>query len=231
MKRYLIALIRPVRKNQKGDLRIVAFCILGSALFWLFNALTKDYSTIIAYPIRFEYDQDKIMPLSKLPSNINLDVTGTGWNLLSGSLSSNLKPYVYHLSESRALGQNITFSGLYPFVQKSMHGLVVNNVIVDSLNLNFDSRITKIVPIILDTTTITIAHDFYRASKVEMSPKVLVYSGPKMLIRDIEDTIFFHLPRRNIDTPYNEVISFNQNNPLIDVDQKQISVKFDVKRK
>lgn len=231
MKRYLIALIRPVRKNQKGDLRIVAFCILGSSVFWLFNALSKDYSTVISYPIHFEYDQDKIMPLSKLPTNIQLDVTGTGWNLLSGTLSSNLKPYIYHLSESRALGQNITFSGIYPFVQKSMHGLMVNNVIVDSLNLNFDSKITKEVPIILDTTTINIAHDFYRASKIEMNPQVLIYSGPKMLIREIEDTIFLHLPRRNIDTPYSDIISFNQNNPLISVDQKQIYVKFDVKKK
>jgi len=68
----------PSNKN----LKVVLLCVIGATTFWFFNALNKNYTTDMRYPVVFEYDSDSSVLVRKLPEFIEINVSGGGWELL-----------------------------------------------------------------------------------------------------------------------------------------------------
>ena len=72
--------------------RVILLCCSGAVVFWLFNALNKDYTTVIDYPVHFVMDETQWTFTEAPPKHIPLEVTGGGWNLLRYLLHLYVKP-------------------------------------------------------------------------------------------------------------------------------------------
>jgi hypothetical protein len=57
-----------IRKGS--DIKVVVMCLLAATTFWFLNALNKDYSTRITYPVRFEYDDSVYVPYQYSSSEV-----------------------------------------------------------------------------------------------------------------------------------------------------------------
>ena len=114
--------------------RAIALCMGFAAIFWLFNALNKDYTTTINYPIRFIADNTKQAFIEAPPSKISLEVTGRGWNLLRYLLHVNVIPVEIPVAKVVRRGQ-ISRERVYILLTQHLKDLKVNQVMTDTLRL------------------------------------------------------------------------------------------------
>ncbi len=77
---------------------IFSFFLLLSVIFWFMNALAKNYTTNIDYPVRYRnFPVDKLL-IGDLPEQLSLEVNAHGYTLLRYRLSSRYIPLVFNFS-------------------------------------------------------------------------------------------------------------------------------------
>ena len=86
-----------ILRFNKKNWKAVVLCIFTATVFWFFNALNKDYTTTISFPLAFDYDRDRFIPVEPLPRDVRINVTGIGWNLFRRSTRVKVPPLVIPL--------------------------------------------------------------------------------------------------------------------------------------
>ena len=64
--RAISDLLRFDRTNWKA----LALCFFAAAVFWMFNALNKNYATNLRLPLEFEFDNTKYIAVEPLPASL-----------------------------------------------------------------------------------------------------------------------------------------------------------------
>ena len=216
-----------VQKRQYW--RIVLVCFLAAATFWILNALNHIHTTRIFYPIRFVYDSRVLMPLHPLPTEVALNVTGKGWNLLRLQLGiTETEPArlpIQNLPEATFL----TGQTLAPAIRKELRGINLNFVATDTINFRFDRRVARQINITLDSSSLHLATGYRLESPVRIVPNKVTLTGPAFLLDTIPGKVSLRLPRKTISKDYKETVAlpFLQN-PLISADIKHTVISFEV---
>jgi hypothetical protein len=74
----------------KKQLLIYLFFLVISIILWYLIALSKDYTTTLAYPVKYEdFPRGKVL-VSDLPEKLNLRVKGLGFSILQHKITSYL---------------------------------------------------------------------------------------------------------------------------------------------
>ena len=94
----------------KNDKRIVVslVCLLIATVLWFLNALSKDYSTTITYPVKYVDAPKNQFLANEPPSKLDLKVNAHGFTLLRHKLSLSFSPIVLNLT---TITQNLEDSG------------------------------------------------------------------------------------------------------------------------
>jgi hypothetical protein len=221
-----------VSNVPSGQNRIKTFfvCILAASFFWLMNVLNKDnYSIKLNYPLEIEYDNSAFVPMQPLPKRISVNVSGDGWTLLQKSwLNFNANPVVYKvLNPNEASFINSTT--LTDQITELFPNLHVNYVIADTFELNFESKIRKIIPIRVDSAGINIRDGYVISSIINVSPSLISVDGPVSLIRTYPDTIRISIPVPKIQNNFDESLPIPLPvSPLVEVSHRDVYVSFEV---
>ena len=88
--------------------------------------LIKAIHSTIRFPLRFEYDNQRFVAVNPLPHQININVTGSGWELIRKTLGIKLPELVIPL-ERPLETRKIPASAINAFVDKSI-GKVSNQL-------------------------------------------------------------------------------------------------------
>jgi YbbR domain-containing protein len=136
---------------KRKNLLVFAVCMLISALLWVLMAFNSFYTKEIFAPIRYiNLPENKILP-DKLPSEAEIEITGSGYQLFS----YRLRP---KQAEVLIDGRNIGFKGEKGFIStfhaidyfNRQHGDVIAlNVKPDKVFLQFIDRGFKKVPVVV----------------------------------------------------------------------------------
>ena len=88
--------------KKQADWKILTACMVVAIIFWLLNAMGRDYLVQVDYPIKVELSSKiKGRKLSKdIPPKIQLQVASKGWDLLRFNILR-VKPIVILVSRSR----------------------------------------------------------------------------------------------------------------------------------
>jgi len=87
-----------ISKRNLSNIKVVVLCIVAATTFWVLNALNKDnYSTIVDYPIQWKFDEENYVAVKALPKNIQIQITGNGWDLLRKYFNISSTPYSIQL--------------------------------------------------------------------------------------------------------------------------------------
>lgn len=119
--------------------RIITLCMGVAVIFWLLNALNKDYTTTVNYPVHFVLDDSKRTFTETPPSRIALEVTGGGWNLLRYLLHINVKSINLPVSKVIKRG-HLSRERVYVVLKKHLKDLKVNQVMTDTLQLHLQKK-------------------------------------------------------------------------------------------
>ncbi len=118
--------------ENKDRWRVILLCVSGAVVFWLFNALNKEYTTEVNYPVHFVVNDTQEIFTEEPPHKIPLEVTGGGWNLLKYLLQLNLQPVELPVEKVSKKGL-VSQEKLYAIFVKHLKDLKVNKVLIDSL--------------------------------------------------------------------------------------------------
>jgi hypothetical protein len=200
-------------------------CLLAATTFWFLNALNKDYSTRITYPVRFEYDDSVYVPIADLPQKVRLNVSGYGWNLLKKTLKLNSQSITYRITNPLRTNY-ITGASLLLPITEQVRDIRVNYIVEDTIFFNFDRIDTRQVTLSIDSTALNLASGYRIISPININPSVINFKGPSTVLQALPDAILLNIPYKGIDENFSENITINYaQNPLLrsDVNKAQIS--------
>lgn len=213
-------------------MKVFAVCFLAASFFWLMTALNKDsYSLRLDYPIHFNYDEKEYIPVEPLPSTISVNVSGNGWNLLRKSwLSFAERPLEYRVVNPLKANFINTVS-LTDKLADHFPDVQVNYVIADTLELDFERKDTRIIPIRVDSAGINMQKGYVISSLINLSPSLISVEGPASLLRAYPDTIVVRIPTRKVQNNYDETLPLNIPKVRnVEVSHSKVLVSFEVAR-
>lgn len=207
----------------------MVLCFLAASTFWLLNALNKNYTTRISYPIRFNYNRDALIPIRPLPEEVVINVSGQGWRLLRKSLGIDVRPAEINLRNVPA-ATYLTGSSLRPMFMNLLDELTLNFVATDTLFFRFDYRAERTIPIAVDTTVIEAAENHVILPPVEVSPAAVTFRGPASIIDSLPEPYVVRPPSRRLTSSYETTVPLEvvQNKELVKANASEVQVRFEV---
>ncbi len=200
--RVFINLFQFNRTNWKA----VLLCFFAASIFWVFNALNKQYTANIKFPLHFEYDVEKFSPLENLPNQILVNVSGNGWALFSQAFGYKLPTITIPLEKPLEV-KKIVGSTMPPILASQLGKLQVNYVVTDTLFLQFDHKDIHTYKLFVDETAVSFKSGYGRTSPIVILPDSIKLQGPKSLLHKLPDSILVKLPEERLSNNYREKIT------------------------
>ena len=229
VKNFIWWFFRPFSPSGNRYWKIVILCFLAASTFWLLNALNKNYTTRISYPVRFNYNRDALIPIRPLPEEVEISVSGQGWRLLRKSLGIDVRPAEINLRNVPA-ATFLTGPSLRPTLMNLLDELTLNFVATDTLFFKFDYRVERTIPIAVDTTVIEAAENHVILPPVTVSPARVTFRGPASLVDSLPDPYVVRPPSRRLTSDYETTVPLEvvQNKELVKADVNEVQVRFKV---
>lgn len=228
VKRILIWIVRSFFISRRSDLKVVILCFVAATTFWFLNALNKDYSTRLLYPVTFVFDDSTYIATRPLPDKIALNVSGYGWNLLRKSMLPNVSPLQFNIPAPMRT-HYLTGIAMLPTVTEQLEEIRVNYILDDTLFFDFDRRVTKQIALRVDSANVSLAENYRITSPISLEPASITLEGPAALVGKLPNEIYIDLPSEDIDEEYNETLPVDYiQNSLITADQARVRVRFAV---
>lgn len=179
----------------KDDKQVVVFlvCLFIATALWFLNALSKDYSTTISYPVKYVGAPPNQFLANEPPTKLELKVDAHGFTLLRHKLNLSFSPIVLNLS-------NITrdvepIGGFYTISTNSLlrrissqvsNEITISEVQPEIIRIFLDSLKTKSVPVKADIE-LDFKPQFNLKNPVSVVPENIRITGPATII----DTLNF----------------------------------------
>ncbi len=195
MKKKLLDISKNISLERlKNDQQVVAFlvCLFIATVLWFLNALGKDYTTTISYPVKYVNPPGNHFLANEPVSKFDLKVEAHGFTLLRYKLSLSFSPIVLNLS---AITRNEkTEAGVYSIPTENLLRRVsdqvskeisITEIRPEYLTVVLDSLVSKKVPVTLHIKT-DYKPQFYLREPVSAKPDSVKITGPATIL----DTIY-----------------------------------------
>jgi hypothetical protein len=163
-------------------------CVLLSAMAWLLQALSKEYTLVQRVPVTYiNLPSDRLLS-NQLPDSVDAELRGSGFTLLTLKLGRNpgvLELDVRTARQNRrgdlALLTNITSLRLRSSFGR---GAKVVHVFPDTIALSFSARVSRKVPV-RPVVSATPAPLFQLADSIQCEPAWVTISGSAEMVNAI----------------------------------------------
>ena len=219
-----------ILRVNKGNWKAVLLCLFAAMVFWFFNALNKNYTTSISFPLSFEYDRGTYVSVRPLPGVVRINVTGIGWNLFRRSVGIRVPPLVIPLDRPSDV-KKIVGSTLPAFFANQLADFQINFVITDTLHIAIEPKLERRLAVRVPVPTHFFQNGYVMTSDVSISPDSITLVGPQTLVSGLEEPVTLQLTQRNIDEDFEESVAVKfLNDELIQRQPASVNVTFKVDR-
>lgn len=194
-----------ILRFNKRNWKAVVLCLFAATIFWFFNALNKNYSANINFPLAFDYDQERFIPVRSLPEHVRLNVNGLGWDLFRKSSGLKVPPLVIPLERPTDV-RKIVGSTLPALFSPQLEGMQVNFALTDTLYVEMDDRIKRKIEIRVDSIQHYLNNEFVLVDKIKVQPDTVWLDGPKQVINQLPPIFQLTLPDKNISKNFNDEV-------------------------
>lgn len=223
--RIIFDFSKPLRK---ANWTIIILCFSTAATFWFFNALNKEYTTRIDYPIELNFNRDSLVMVKEPPREIGVNVTGGGWQLFKRTISIDSDP-VFLDPENPVQTHYFTAANLLPLFSTQLNDLNINYIATDTVFFRVEPFEDRTLAIKLDSSSIELKDNFHLTSEIFIEPDTVDFHGPRSLVEQLPEVFMVSLSERNINSRYNEELSLDLFSPsLIKKNPEVIQIRFDV---
>jgi len=179
----------------RNDKRIIVFalCFLIATVLWFLNALSKDYSTTITYPVKYVSAPSNQFLANKPPAELDLKVDAHGFTLLRYKLSLSFSPIILNLStitdelNQGSRGYMVNTNSLIRRISDQISSEIsINDIEPNFIQIKLDSLKTKLVPV-KTNYKLSFKPQFYLKEPVSVCPEQIKITGPSAIL----DTLVF----------------------------------------
>lgn len=87
-------------KEIRSSKNIITYliCVIVASMLWLLNALNKEYSVGVTYPVKYVHFPDRKYPALPLPEQLRVEVKANGFTLLRYRIHSSFLPITFDIS-------------------------------------------------------------------------------------------------------------------------------------
>lgn len=220
-----------ISAKKISDLKVVVLCIATATTFWILNALNKDdYTTVVDYPIEFVFDREKFIPIEELPTTIQVEIKGNGWDLLRKYFKLNSQTFpilIPKASEKNFLLASDLKRSLGEFLTPTQ----LISVLDDSVKYQIDEIITMKIKPTLDSTSYSMAKNIRLDSKISFSPDKLTIKGPESILRAMKDGFPIALNESKINKNIQKQVEITMPSKygnLLSIKEEFVNVEFEV---
>jgi YbbR domain-containing protein len=168
--------------------------------------------------------------VSELPDNIDINVTGGGWELLRKTIWFN-RSFLSIPIEDPYRTAYITGEQLFPLLSENINGIVLNSVNTDTIFIDIQPYKEKTLGVQIDSISINMRNGYSIISEIINNPDTVIIGGPGNLIDTLDEVFTLLLPFRNIDNDINDDIELQFFDPdIVQFYPPRINVRFDVAR-
>lgn len=173
----------------KRKMLVFSFFLTIAIVIWLLNALSKNYTTEIKYPITYsKFPPEKIL-VSDVPDHLGLTVNAHGYALLSYKLSNRPIPLSFPISNfamNKMPEDTTKFYILTRYtrerVERQLSGeLQLLEISPDTLVFQFANEVSKWMPI-EPLINYELGKGFTVIDGIEISPDSIMVSGPDIYL-------------------------------------------------
>ncbi len=183
-------------------------CLGASMVFWLFNALNKEHTADLEYPVRIRYDAERSIPVGDMPQRVGLNVTGKGWNLLAATLGIRMDPVM--LSPSNEIGvTRISRDELLREFSPVLGKLKINYFRNDHIEFSLDTRLRKKVALVADLSGLTMLPGHEPIAPITVRPDSVVIDGPASLVASVPDPLSVRPSEDRVSGEYRRAVLIN----------------------
>ncbi len=221
----LASIFNLFRFNSK-NWKAIALCLVAATVFWFFNALNKDYTTNISFPLEFEYDAEQFVPVKPLPASVRINVTGMGWDLFRRSSGLKVPPIVIPLERPGEVKKIVAAPALFA---PQLERFEINYVLSDTFTVDIEPREKRWITLRLDPASIHLRDNHVRITEPSLEPDSILVEGPLRIVNGFVEPVYLKLAEKNIDDDYREDVEVELvNNELITRNPPTVSVAFKV---
>ncbi len=181
-----------IKANRK--LIIYMFFVGLATVFWFLNALSKEYTTTVNYPVSYSDFPSKKILSNELPSKLKLTVRAYGFDLLGYKLSFfrslNFPVNEYTNNKMEKRGEN---NFLFPTNRMTSQvatqlssAVSVTHISPDTINFQFSSLTEKMIPIRLNSN-LKFEAQFRLSGDIILKPDSVLVMGAKAIIDTITE--------------------------------------------
>ncbi|MDR1860489.1 MAG: hypothetical protein LBR06_06185 [Bacteroidales bacterium] len=187
----LQALIRALRmKKNNRQMGVFIVCVCMSTLFWFLNALKKEYTVELEFPVQYRDMPPNKVPLSVPPRQFSFQVRAGGFALLRYKWSSSFSPVVFNVNELTERRMELSDKMEFRFPTRTYirklseqlsNELQISEITPDTLEFSFDrlvSRRLRVLPVV----TCEMSRQFFQDEPVYADPDSVLVSGPASLV-------------------------------------------------
>lgn len=220
------------RKKSGQKVLVFLFFFGLSALIWFFNALGKDYSTYISFPVRYtNFPEGKILT-NDLPDRLWLKVNAQGNIIFKYKLRSNINPVVFDVksfaSEQGLNGQQ-QFFVLTSMARERLQGqlnqeIQIADIEPDTLFFNLADTESKLVPVTANVL-ISMEKQYLQKGGIQISPDSVMVTGPSNILDSLYSISTEHYEFFNIHDTVTKNIDIQEiNNIQVRPDEVNVTI-------
>ena len=202
--------------------------IFAATIFWCFNALNKNYSTNISYPIEFQYDETKYVAVEPLPELVRVNVNGLGWDLFRKRVRLSIPPLVIPLEKPAEVKRIVGSTLPALFSSQGEGGMKINFVLTDTLFVDIDKRVSRRVNIKVDSLRNYLDDRYGIVGTVTISPSSVTIEGAERIVNSLPEEISLELPRNISESFDEEVDVLADYRDQLSIDPEMVEVSFNV---
>ena len=177
-------------------------------MIWLLITFSKEYTTVITYPVNYNnISQDKL--LQEIPiKKIDLSITATGFKILRAKLTTKK----INLEASKLRKKNASKFYFLPKnqttkIQKQLlNGIVLEEILQDTIFLNLGVLTSKKVAL-KPQVDITYHIGYDLLDQLTVTPDSIVVSGPEDQLKNITYLNLSPLPLKGVKASFTEEVS------------------------
>ena len=220
-----------ISSKKLSNLKVVVLCIAAATTFWILNALNKDnYTTIVDYPITWEFNKEKYTAVQQLPESVPIQISGNGWDLLRKYFKLNEPPFTINLAEPSSKNFILT-SDLKRPLGNFITPTTLIGMLKDSLQFQIDQIETRKLNPVLDTTSFNLAKNVEIEGAVVFEPDQITLTGPSSLLDSFGGKFPVELNKNRIVENFSEAVPIKIQKDLQNVlklQDESIAVSFSV---
>lgn len=204
-------------KVDRNGFIFLIFLVLSTG-FWFLNALQKEYTTIIEYPVKFTNIPKGYILKDNRTKKLQLKVNAGGFNIIRYHLSASFSPLTIEVSEMKQFSDDnkTEFHLISSKYFRSLNGqlssgLSLLEISPDTLFINLSPLKTKKIPISANIET-QFEKQYLQGGKLIIIPDSVTVSGDAAIVdsimevlteytlfNNLKDTLITNLPLENIE--------------------------------